>query len=165
MTSSIDRARSAGWYEGWMRSAIGDFKYRGESARARHLGELLVSLVDQMPIDACLAPVPLHPKRERQRGYNQSLLLAVVASDGRRPVRSLLARTRPTRQQVGLSAYERTGNVRGAFALSADAGVLATPVVLIDDVMTTGSTLGACAEILKAAGAPFVGVVTLARER
>jgi predicted amidophosphoribosyltransferase len=80
------------------------------------------------------------------------------------PVVDALLRTRPTDQQVGLGADARRANVRGAFAVTAGTDIQARRFVLVDDVLTTGSTLGNCAETLVAAGAAWVGAVTLARE-
>jgi ComF family protein len=166
LSHAIDRMRSAGWYEGWLRAAIVTFKYEGESARAKHLAELLADPIRSMPSDAVLVPVPLHPRRERSRGYNQALELSnALARIAGLSVQTILVRTQPTRQQVGLSAIDRVSNVRGAFALAAGAARNDERIVLVDDVLTTGATLGACAEVLKSAGAPFVGAVTLARER
>jgi ComF family protein len=157
--------RSAATDEGWLRAAIRSFKYAGESARAEHLGALLVPLLaDLSPFDA-LVPVPLHSKRERQRGFNQARLLARHAGAGLAiPVADALVRTRWTGQQVGLSADARRANVRGAFAVRPGQVVEGTRFVLIDDVLTTGSTLANCAESLLAAGASWVGAATLARE-
>jgi ComF family protein len=107
-------------------------------------------------------PVPLHPVRLRERGFNQSALLAAEA--GRHLERSVdvdaLRRTRPTAAQTGLPASERRSNVRGAFA--AAAGLPARRVLLIDDVMSTGSTARECARVLRRAGAREVAVATLA---
>ena len=158
--------RSVASDEGWLRDAIRSFKYQGESARAEHLGELLVPLlVDLTPFDA-LVPVPLHPRRERRRGFNQARLLArAAAKQLDAPVENVLVRTRSTGQQVGLDAEARRANVRGAFAVEDGRTCRGGRFVLVDDVLTTGSTLGNCAETLAAAGAVWVGAVTLAREQ
>lgn len=165
LDAGIDRLRSAAWYVGWLRPAIHSFKYEGESARASHLADLLVEPIRAMPAEAVLMPVPLHPTRERARGYNQARLLSEQL--GRRTEHTVahqLVREVATRQQVGLGAAERAANVRNAFNLAAGADCRDRVVVLIDDVCTTGATLGACAACLKAAGAAFVGAATLARE-
>ncbi len=163
----IALARSVGPHAGWLADAIHGLKYGGESSRARHLGEamapLLAGVMAEEP-QALIVPVPLHPRRQRQRGYNQSLLVARAAVG---PWQENLApeavrRVRATAQQVGLSGEERAANVVGAFA--ADIGLVAgRPIVLIDDVMTTGSTVAACATVLRDAGAAAVAVVTLSR--
>lgn len=163
---AIDRLRSAAWDEGWLRTAIRQFKYEGEAARADHLAGLIIDGTGAMPAEAALVPVPLHRSRERRRGYNQSALLAerIGRASGRR-VDHVLVRAVATRQQVGLGAAERMGNVRNAFALAPGVECRDRRFVLVDDVCTTGATLGTCAELLKSAGATFVGAVTVARER
>ncbi|HEY8448779.1 MAG TPA: phosphoribosyltransferase family protein [Thermomicrobiales bacterium] len=157
--------RSAALFDGWLRQAIHAFKYQGETARAEHLAALLAPLfADLAPFDI-VCPVPLHPKRERARGYNQARLLATVAGRaGGYRVEELATRIRPTQQQVHLSAAERQENMRGAFATLPVAGIRGARIVLVDDVLTTGATLGNCAEALLAAGATSVAAVTLARE-
>jgi ComF family protein len=162
---NLEKVRSVGPFDGWLRGAVVQFKYHGEWARAAHLGSLLASAVEQLqPIDA-LIPVPLHPTRLRQRGFNQSLLLArrvgdVLGAD----VVDLLSRTRRTEAQVNLGAEQRMANVAGAFAVRPNTSVADLSVVLIDDVVTTGSTLSACAKELIGAGAKSVKAVSLARE-
>lgn len=165
--ADIGNTRAVGPYAGWLRSAIIALKYEEEPARAAHLGDLLAATLDTFGRDVVVSPVPLHPQREHERGYNQSFLVARQA--GRSldlPVLPLLRRTRATARQVGLDAAGRRVNVVGAF--EADAEVIAqrraTHVVLVDDVMTTGATLEACAAALRAAGVERIDVATLARD-
>src|SRR5262249_22206839 len=108
---------------------------------------------------------PLHPGRERARGFNQALLLARrVGGAWTVPVcADALKRTLATRPQTELSAEARRANVRGAFALRRPERVNGRHVILVDDVMTTGATLTACARCLRAGGASTVGVLTVAR--
>jgi ComF family protein len=117
-----------------------------------------------------LVPVPLHGSRERERGFNQAALLAGGLSRALARTRDAagfearaLLRTKATPPQTGLSFAARRDNVRGAFSVAEPERVRGRVVVLIDDVMTTGSTLSACAEALKAAGAERVLALTLAR--
>lgn len=159
--------RSYGPYRGWVRAAIRTFKYEGETARAPMLADRLIEPADDACVelggDVVLVPVPLHPRRMRQRGYNQSALLAdqLAKSLDLSVDPQILRRVRATRQQVGLSRADRQENVLGAF--------VSQPVrrgsafLLVDDVMTTSATLGACASALRAAGASAVGAVTVAR--
>lgn len=162
---AIDCLRSAAPYEGWVRRAIIAVKFEDERDRAESLGPLLNRLLPELEPIAALIPVPLHPSRQRERGFNQSELLVRLAAGNRTPVRSdLLVRTRPTRHQVGLGADDRRANVHGAFAVPPGIELTGQRLVLIDDVLTTGATLGNCAEALKAAGALFVAAVTVARE-
>ncbi len=116
---------------------------------------------------ATLVPVPLHRHRQRQRGFNQSLLIAsVFAEAGNKPINPVfdcLARTRATTQQAHLSKAQRQQNVQGAFSLKPGAQICTSRrYVLVDDVLTTGATLSACAKALKKAGASQVDVATFA---
>lgn len=161
--------RSAAWYSGPLRPAIHAFKYRNAREMAAPLADLLHLAWNSLegPVDAMI-PVPLHAARERERGYNQSLLLArQVQQWANVPVvNDLLLRTRRTVPQVTLTADERQHNVARAFALGKQAipsRVVDRHFVLIDDVCTTGATLAACAETLQAAGAAAVWAVTIAR--
>jgi ComF family protein len=112
-----------------------------------------------------LVPVPLHPARQRQREFNQAERLARRLSQATRiPVNGrLLRRVAPTRSQTLLTRRERLANVRAAFAMRPGACLEGRRLVLIDDVMTTGATTGACAAVLRAAGAAEVCVWTVAR--
>lgn len=167
LPAAIRTCRSLGPYDGWLRGAIIAMKYHDEPARSSRLGELLASQFASFVDTGPVCPVPLHPARERQRGFNQSLLVAErVARCLGVPMLPLLQRTRATAQQVGLDAQGRHLNVAGAFTV--DPRVWSGPplprVVLIDDVMTTGATMAACATALHSAGVGAVDVLTLARD-
>jgi ComF family protein len=115
-------------------------------------------------VDA-LIPVPLHSSRLRQRGFNQSLLLAQQAGGLLGvEVKEALVRTRQTDSQINLGAEQRIANVAGAFAVQPHIRLADLSIVLIDDVITTGSTLSACAEALINAGVSSVKAASLARE-
>lgn len=176
---ALDRARAAYPFDGAIRRAIHRFKYEGERARAASLGMFLPPLVAAFAEDmlstkdgtavashipaAPIVPVPLAADRRRARGFNQAEDLARVlaeATGGRLDPR--LARVRATRPQVGLDREARLANVRDAFAWRGEA-LTGRRVLLVDDVMTTGATAEACAAALKAAGAGWVGLVTVAR--
>jgi ComF family protein len=160
---SFDYARSAAVYTGTVREALHAFKFGGRRALARPLAALVVEACD-IPTDVeALVPVPLAPGRERERGFNQSRLIAErLAGALAVPVRPRwLRRSRPTRPQSELGAEERRDNVRDAFR--AAAAVAGRHVVIVDDVLTTGATSGECARALRAAGARRVGVLTVAR--
>lgn len=110
---------------------------------------------------ACVVPVPLHPSRRRERGFNQAVDLAGHLGV---PVVTVLRRIRATSTQTGLPAAQRHRNVRDAFALASAGNTLAgATVVLVDDVSTTGATLEACARVLKQAGVVEVRALTAAR--
>jgi ComF family protein len=161
----IDRFRAAGPYEGWIGSAVVAMKYHGEWARATHLGETLAGPLATAPGNAIVVATPLHPARLRRRGYNQVELVVREAArlTGHR-VEPLLARVRDTPHQVGLDGEARRRNVRGAFAVRDPGQVVGQTVVVVDDVVTTGSTAGACAAALRRAGAVSVWAVALAME-
>jgi ComF family protein len=162
----FDRARSAAAYDGIAASAIHLMKYQRRRLLARPLGELLLPLLDELgPVEG-VVPVPLHVERLREREFNQALALgqAVCRATGW-PLRwDLLERVRPTRAQVGLDAVERRRNVRRAFRVRRAEAVEGRRLLLIDDVMTTGSTVHECARVLKQAGAEAVQVATVARQ-
>lgn len=145
-------------------AAVRALKYQARRPVAWTLGELLAERYPFAP-DAVLVPVPLHPRRLRERGFNQSLLLARALGRARRllVVPRALVRTRPTAAQPGLTRAAREQNLRGAFAVCAAAAVRDRPVVLVDDVLTTGATANACATALLAAGAAQVDVYTVGR--
>jgi len=168
----FDRARSYGLYTGNLRKAILHLKFYGRGHLANRLGELLLRPLEALTErdSALVVPVPLHASRSRQRGFNQAALLARgLVRKIRRKERvlqlaaDLLFRLRPTLPQVGLSASARRENVRGVFAVSKPERVRDRTVLLVDDVMTTGATLSACAAALKRAGATRVLALSLAR--
>lgn len=140
------------------------FKFHGDLAAGALLGTLLAQALETAPRPDLLLPVPLHPARLRERGYDQALELAkVLAASGGPPVcRDRLLRVRATAAQTRLGALSRRRNVRGAFALRAGVS-LPAHVALIDDVMTTGATVRECARILLAAGVRRVDVWVVAR--
>ena len=150
-------------YGGQLAVALLRFKYARAGHLARSLGALLVPelrrLREAQP-GILIVPVPLHPRRLRQRGYNQSALLARAAC-GEGPALRALARVRPTAPQAGLDREQRRLNLRGAFR--ADPRVRGCPVLLVDDVLTTGATAAACSEALLEAGATSVRALVLAR--
>jgi ComF family protein len=139
-------------------------KFHGDLAAGALLATLVQWTLDPDDYPQLLLPVPLHRSRLRQRGYDQALELArALARECRLPLCSdRLWRQRPTQAQTELGAAARQGNVRGAFALRAGPP-LPAHVALVDDVMTTGATLGECARLLRAAGVQRVDVWAVAR--
>ena len=165
-------ARSYGLYTGNLRKAILHLKFYGREHLAKRLGGLLLRPYEALPEQgsALVVPVPLHTSRSRQRGFNQAELLArgLVRKirreePGLQLAADLLVRARPTLPQVGLSPSARRENVRGVFSVSQPERVRNRTVLLVDDVMTTGATLSACAAALKRAGAARVLALSLAR--
>ena len=148
--------------------AVRAWKLGARQALAGGLGAALApSLSSLAPGVDALVPVPLHPRRLRARGFNQAFDLARSASRRAGPrapgVADLLDRVRDTPPQATLDRAGRRDNVRGAFRVRGRWDVIGAHLCLIDDVMTTGATLAACAEALQEAGAARVDVLTLAR--
>jgi len=131
---------------------------------ARPLGEYLRRAIDENELFDCVVPVPLHWRKRWSRGFNQAELLAREAARTRgTPVLRALRRKKPTATQAGLASAGRRRNVAGAFVLRSAADVRGKRILLVDDVMTTGATANACANVLKRGGAKSVSLATLAR--
>lgn len=164
----FDVARAWAPFQGSVKEMIHQLKYGCHPSLARPLAATLarVYAADCQKLQAdWLIPVPLHPKRQRERGFNQS---AEIARHFGRIVkipvaRRWLLRTRPTQVQAGLTRRERRRNVNGAFQMTRRADVRGKTVLVIDDVFTTGATLNECAKILKQSGAARVAALTVAR--
>ena len=153
---------------GIVRRIVHDFKYNRQM-HLRHVvgGWLCRTLEDSRlhgrPFDL-VVPVPLHPARQRERGFNQALLLAeLVSARISVPIRAVLERVRYTTTQTAFDRTERMENLHNAFRLRKKADVRHLRVLLIDDVLTTGATLSECARILRKAGALSIHAATAAR--
>jgi ComF family protein len=162
-----DRARAVGRFDGVMREMVHDLKFRDRHDARVLFGRWLAEAGAELLADAdVILPVPLTRGRLLSRRFNQSAILAreVARITGKRYEPSLLLRTRRTLPQVGLSRQQRKENVAGAFAVGPgpQANLSGANIVLIDDVITTGATVGACARVLRRAGAARIDVLALA---
>lgn len=165
--SELDGIRSPLQFEGLVRRAIHDLKYNNIRALSKPMSVILKEyLAESLVPGEVLVPVPLHPKRMRERGYNQSALLAYgLGKLAGLPVSDdCLIRTRVTPPQARTASVdERRHNVEKAFACR-NQGLSGKRVIVVDDVSTSGATVSACARALKEAGAKSVWALVLARE-
>jgi ComF family protein len=153
-------------FEGPIRHALHQLKYYRRRRVARPLGALMAAHLQSHPLPCdALVPVPLHQKRLKERGFNQAELLAceVAAATGLPLIAGPLERIRATRQQALLDTPGRIENVLDAFMWTGSAPP--ARIVLVDDVLTTGATVNACAAALRAGGAREVYALALARSR
>jgi ComF family protein len=163
--TSFAWGRAAAIYQGVLAGAIQQFKYHGDVNLAGPLSRLWSKInIQDFPVEAII-PVPLHPTRLRERGFNQALLLGKALAKIHKitVLTRALRRTRNTIPQVQLDHSERERNVRGAFTVRNQQEIIDKCLLLVDDVFTTGATVNECARILKKSGAKQVFVLTLAR--
>jgi len=162
--TGFDTVYTFGSYEDTLRELIHLFKYGRMRPLARLLGELTARAIPREHRFDLIVPMPLHWRKRWSRGYNQSELLAKeVARRWGVPVENIVRRVKATAPQAGLSNSKRRLNVRAAFRMRKGSNIKGLRVLLIDDVVTTGSTASACASVLKRAGASHVAVAAVAR--
>ena len=161
----IARARAAVAYDDIPRQVALRLKYGRKVALARTMARYMAPLLDGVPEGSVLAPVPLHRRRLWQRGFNQSAFVAAEISrrTGIPAQPMLLKRVKSTPPLKGMSLLQRRRTVAGAFRVRKGADLRGRTVVLVDDVLTTGSTANACARVLRRAGADRVELVSWAR--
>lgn len=173
----FEQAVAYGVYEGTLRSLIHLLKYERIAAAAKPLSGLLASSIanfSNLPDTLTVIAVPLHATKERERGFNQTILLAeatVKVLEKRRPHLRLdlalraLGRKRGTESQSGLTPHQRRQNLRGAFFVAKPDRITGRAVLLLDDIYTTGATARECAQTLLRGGAASIYVATLARSQ
>ena len=164
---AFNRARSFGVYEGTLRRLIHLLKYERMQPLAKPLADVMAVTMESLPTPDLLVPVPLFRTRQWRRGFNQALTLSrgIARRTGIPLDKQAVRRRRDTQPQAGLSYAERRRNVAGAFVVSQRGRVAGKVILVIDDVMTTGATLDACARSLKTAGAKSVFALTVARAK
>lgn len=160
-------AYSACLYDDALKELVHRFKYKGKTVLARIFSKLMIDYIKENPEIAdvdLVTVVPLHKKRIREREFNQSILIAApVSKEYSLILTNTLEKTRKTRYQNELLKSERLRNLKDAFCISPKADIRDKNILLIDDIMTTGSTLGECAKTLLNGGAKSVKCFTLAR--
>jgi ComF family protein len=175
----FERAVAYGSYDGELRDLIHLLKFQqvrpASEVLGRMLAETIANLEQAMPVGTLFSsnitviPVPLHTRKQSQRGFNQAEMIAREAlKQLSRPKRfdlctGILLRRRETGSQIGLTRHQRRENMRGAFAVSDPTRILNSDILLVDDVYTTGTTASECARVLRRAGAARVWVATVAR--
>jgi ComF family protein len=172
----FERAVAYAVYQDELREMVHLLKYERMSAVARPLGRMLARAIEMIEAEAgrdlLVVAVPLFPSKERQRGYNQAVLIsdaALVELKKTRPewrlraAHGLIRRVKDTRSQFELTPKGRRRNLQGAFAVADGSALKGREVLLVDDIYTTGATARACSRVLRQAGASRVWVATVSR--
>ncbi|MDE2028871.1 MAG: ComF family protein, partial [Candidatus Omnitrophica bacterium] len=163
---AFDQAWSACLYNDTAKKLLHAFKYNAKTSLSKTFVALMIDFIDRhrLPFNEfdLITPIPLHPARLRERGYNQSLLLSLGLSRhyGIAHTQTLLARRKMTHTQTELGAKQRWTNMEGAFRMKTSTDLAGKNIVLVDDLFTTGATLNAAAQTLKDAGAGRVAALT-----
>lgn len=175
MGPPFTRAAAYGSYQGGLRELIHLLKYEGIKPASGVLGRMLAEVVLELQPsverrNVVVVPVPLHARKLKQRGFNQAELIAQAALKLIPPggvkfelVPSAMVRVRETSSQIGLTKRQRRENLRGAFRINEPEKIARQEILLVDDVLTTGTTASECARMLRRAGAAEVWVATVAR--
>jgi ComF family protein len=166
----FEKACAYGSYDGELRELIHLLKYEQVTPAADVLGGMLADAIAKLGISqpVLMVPVPLHSSKRRQRRFNQAELIARAAlrrtlTPGAELATNLLVRQRATVSQIGLTRPQRAENIRGAFRVEHAERIAGRTILLVDDVLTTGTTASECARVLRKAGADKVWVATVAR--
>ena len=168
---SFTKATAYGAYDGGLRELIHLLKYERVEPAGNVLGTMLAEAVGKLQVSSkslMVVPVPLYAGKRREPGFNQAELIAhkalkELALSYAQLRTDVVERIRPTASQIGLTRPQRRENIRGAFRVSHPTKIAGRDVLLVDDVLTTGTTASECARILRKAGAQNVWVATVAR--
>ena len=162
--TQFDALYCVGAYEGRLRELIHLFKYESMERLGKPLGAFLRAGLPREAVFDVMTPMPIHPQRMRERGFNQAEVLAKeVAKVSQVQLKTLVKRRRNTAKQAGLSGKQRRVNVNDAFVVTDPELIRGKRILLVDDVLTTGASANACALTLKRAGASYVAILALAR--
>jgi ComF family protein len=166
----FEKACAYGSYDGELRDLIHLLKYEQVTPAASLLGEILAGAIAKLEISrpVLIIPVPLHSSKRRQRRFNQAELIARAALKrtaipGAELATNVLVRQRAKVSQIGLTRPQRAEDIRGAFRVEHREKIAGRSILLVDDVLTTGTTTSECARVLRKAGAAKVWVATVAR--
>lgn len=168
---AVDSVFSAFYYNGGIETAIHAFKFKNQPGLSGTISRLMCEELENhggIPESDYIVPVPMHPRKKRQRGYNQSELIAVKLGEYFNiEVRTdILRKVKYTRPQSRLKRIDRIHNLEGTFALEPGASVEGKSILLVDDVLTTGTTMNTCAKILKDKGTAHIyGIVAAIAEK
>ncbi len=170
MAGIISGAWALGRYRGGLRDILRGLKYRKKKEYLPYVRTLQKAAEPELSAvfreKPAAVPVPLHERKEKERGFNQAeLLFREWLEEQGIPMERLLIRCRATKPQYGLGAKERRVNMKGAFAVVEGAGIRGRDILLVDDILTTGATLCECARALKQAGAGKIYVMVMASDR
>ena len=164
---AFDHAWSVCLYNETAQKLLHSFKYNSKTSLSKTFVPIMIDFIDRhhIPLDKfdLIAPIPLHPVRLRERGYNQSALLSLGLSEhyGITHTENLLVRQKATHTQTELGAKQRWTNMHGAFRIKNSTEVTGRKILLMDDLFTTGATVHHAAKVLKSAGAQKIAVLTL----
>ncbi|TXG75981.1 ComF family protein [Patescibacteria group bacterium] len=163
--SSLESVRVLGWYQGLLKDLIKRVKFERAQAGADVLADLLLKSFSGETHNFQIVPIPTTPRRQRQRGYDQAKLIAKrYAKKAQLPYRDILQRS-GTRRQLGASRQERLRQLQGVFSVRGRKNDLMTPVLLVDDVVTTGATIEEAAHTLRARGFHRVSALLVAQTK
>lgn len=171
MRNSLDDAWALGLYKGSLRDLIRHLKYQKQRSNLPYIAAFLQAAAGEAQVKELLGRmdiavlVPLHPAKEKQRGFNQAeLIFGEFLTSRNIPMMRLLHRIRATRPMYELSEQERSENLKNAFAVTEAKALAGKNILLVDDILTTGATMTECAKVLKNAGAKSVHALVLASD-